>query len=307
MSASKDTKRRWGYMKSIIPFVGSKKRNNKVTTIDKNAVQDENAAGLDEYGKKNGTIDVTQRRKLDGSDEREEIYASNDNLEDGIEFNAGENGQNICKESTNRPEDESRGQKGEESANESDEDDAEGNESKRNATKDMNDSLHMLQGEEGACVARANDSEVLSKHKSFAEAGKTVQRKIITVNSLASKGRHESSENVQGELSNTQRRGSATQQQGRADKARKERQNKAGQEKQWKNVKNLYTVTIKHGNQSEYEKPVSAKYDEQERKRQAELLFWKLDMEDIMLRLRRINRNLDAHLRRLSENKKSGK
>ena len=312
MSASKATKRRWGYMKSIIPFVGHKKRTNKVTTIDANALQDENTAGLYEYREQNNTTEERQKLKSDDSDEQEDINARHDDCEDGSQLVTGENEQTIGKDSANMLEDETRRQKGEGATNESDE---EGTEGKRNATKETSDSPHVLPEEEEACVTKTNGSEVHPKHKSFAEVGKTVQRKIVTVNSFASKGRNENSENlskeaqkeVQSELSNTQRRGSATQQQGRADKARKDRQNKAGQDRQWKNVKNVYTVTIKHGNQSEYEKPESAKYDEQERKRQAELLFWKLDMEDIMLRLRRINRNLDAHLRRLTENKKSGK
>eukprot|EP00794_Sanderia_malayensis_P020107 gene20107-22078_t len=38
-----------------------------------------------------------------------------------------------------------------------------------------------------------------------------------------------------------------------------------------------------------------------ERKRQAELIYWKLDMEEIMLKLKRINRSLDARLNKLSQ------
>ena len=50
----------------------------------------------------------------------------------------------------------------------------------------------------------------------------------------------------------------------------------------------------------------SVELSEQDKKREAEMIFWKLDMEDIMLRLRRINRSLDAHLKRLSARETTG-
>lgn len=50
----------------------------------------------------------------------------------------------------------------------------------------------------------------------------------------------------------------------------------------------------------------SVELSERDRKREAEMIFWKLDMEDIMLRLRRINRSLDAHLKRLSARETTG-
>eukprot|EP00795_Rhopilema_esculentum_P002891 gene2891-1128_t len=81
---------------------------------------------------------------------------------------------------------------------------------------------------------------------------------------------------------------------------------KVNKKKQWNTVSAVYNVGFKTIKDQDLDGTAqSAYYEQWEKKRQADMIFWKLDMEDIMVRLRRINRQLDAHLTRLSENEKS--
>ena len=66
-------------------------------------------------------------------------------------------------------------------------------------------------------------------------------------------------------------------------------------------------VTAEKGKRRRRKKiELAARYDASaDRKRQAELVYWELDMEDIMVRLRRVNRALDARLRKLSTTESS--
>ena len=98
----------------------------------------------------------------------------------------------------------------------------------------------------------------------------------------------------------------------RASVARKDKKDaseekgKVNKKKQWNTVSAVYNVGFKTIKDKDLDGTAqSAYYEEWEKRRQADMIFWKLDMEDIMVRLRRINRQLDAHLTRLSENEKS--
>ena len=140
--------------------------------------------------------------------------------------------------------------------------------------------------------------------------GKRSQSMIGTDGNLASEkvdSRSVQTNEKRQSMGSLQKRSSVTSKQDLLGKTRKHSQNKTGQKQQWKNLQCTYNVAFKRGaREIEYEETVSAEYDEREKKRQAELLFWRLDMEDIMLRLRRINKTLDAHLRRLTEKDKAG-
>lgn len=176
-------------------------------------------------------------------------------------------------------------------------------------------------------------TEVLPKQEGSAERGKTIRRNRRASSYVLSRSqtRDESfarnSRNIarsdenprndtvrqsttrrqqqQHSTGNPQKRNSIVSKQSQSDKVKSENRSRKGNGQPWTNVKCAYNVTFK-GSPYETEQATSKEYEEWERKRQADLLFWRLDMEDIMLRLRRINKVLDAHLRRLSENEKCG-
>ena len=327
----------------------SENSNSPCRNSDRNVVENESNFPNNSDSKEDEEVNAREVCRENGGEEEYENEIGGQDTGDKEEKSNDENKeQNRGATKHHREEDEAAFRR-EESKTESNKDNID-------STTNMNDTLPSQLEEDGECQTNASttstknsvqkeprgkernteSSEVLKKHKSFAEVGKEVRHKIITVNSFISHGSAERGENtskrpqsvtetddsttVSNENSkaaqkhekpkpfgNPQKRASITNQQIRVEKTRKDHQSKSGPEKQWRNVKTVYSVAFKHGtHESEYETAVSAKYDEQERIRQAEMLFWRLDMEDIMLRLRRINKSLDAHLRRLSEKKKPG-
>lgn len=368
MSTDKSAKSNWNSIKFRIPFLGLRRKTAKVESSDNNAASrelDEEGAAVQNdtisdntnspcrYSDRNDAGNDSNFPNNSDSKEDEDIIAREGCGEDGDgeecekeigKLDTGDKEEKSNDENKEENEDATKHRREEESKTEN-------NKGKIDSTTRMNDTLLSLQEEDRECQAKASAistnhsaqqepvekesntecSEVPRKHKSFAEVGKEVRHKIVTVNSFISQGRAESGERISKRRQsvtenddensktaqkqekpkpfvNTQKRASLTnQQQIRVEKTRKDHQNKSGPDKQWRNVKTVYNVAFKHGtHESEYETAVSEKYDEQERIRQAEMLFWRLDMEDIMLRLRRINKSLDARLRRLSEKKKSG-
>ena len=356
MSGNKPKKSHWNSVKLRIPFLGLRRRTTKVTSTDQKPDSyglngEETAAVQNESNTDNtkplqsdsdGIVANEERDSLNGSDSNENVNTEDGSSKDGnVEEEKNELGELDPGDTDNKNDHMKNGQNEDGRKHQ-----REGQTAKSNANIGMNEALGSLPEDEeyqrkvssntegrGASMhhktldvdGRESSTDANQKQRSFAEVGKGVRHRIITVNSFASHGRPESGEvskrpqeenenlgTVQGNekaklLGNPLRRSSLTSQQNRVEKMRKERQNKPGQEKQWRNVKTVYNVAFKHGtHESEYETAISAAFDEREKKRQAEMLFWRLDMEDIMLRLRRINKTLDAHLRRLSDVKKSG-